>query len=60
MCGDEEEHPGAKEDGPEDESDKHLPPAAAGLRMSLFVIADGGSGCVIEQPGALPARQPAF
>ena len=60
MRGDEEKYPGAEEDSAKDQGDQHLPSAAAGLRMRLFIGADGGGSCVIKQPSALPARQPRF
>ena len=60
MCGDEKKHPGAEEDGAKDQRDQHLPSAAAGLGMGLFISADSGGGRVIEQTCGLPARQPRF
>ena len=58
MCRDKEKHTCAQQNGAEDESDQHLPPAIAGLGMSFFIGADGSSVRFIEQTGALPACQP--
>jgi hypothetical protein len=58
VCGDKKEHSGAEENRAEDESDEHLPPAAAGLSMSFFIGADCRRARVIEQAGAVPACQP--
>ena len=52
------QHAGAKQNGTENESDQHLPPAGAGLSMSVFIGADCRRARVIEQAGALPACQP--
>ena len=58
MRRDEQQHTCAQQNGAEDESDQHLPPATAGLGMSFFIGADGSSVRFIEQTGALPACQP--
>ncbi len=60
MRGDKKKHAGAEENRAKDQSDQHLPSAAAGLGMSFFVGADSGRAGVIEQAGAMPARQPCF